>query len=736
MGAFLATLVAAAVFSPTSRDSVNPFASAATQALVERAMARQRAQDSVVTDYAASLRYRLTLSMGRRRWGRSAPAAVEEQEARVTWAVPNNLRVDIIGRRAESNNQELQLRSVWDRPWFVARGLTDSIRLFSDDFPAIAPLHPLASSGPQWYRYDLVDSLRVTLPTGRRVMLLAVDVTPAREGQSLVVGRLWLDAETAETVRFSFRYVGTSQWVALEGETRKDSSSSRRANRLVSRLLTLDADLEYSLQEGRYWMPYRQVLSGRVSIPFAGDLVIPFEAVTTFRDYEINTGRQPVFSLPLPDSTLSKDSLRALVKLRQDTLRRARRNGEVPDSLWARDYAAVWTGGRFEIHRAPADSLAAFNAWGDSLTLAANPDAAAQQREVEGELSRMAQQLPSGLTGEKPVRFTYQRTADAFGFNRVQGYSLGAGIGVRLPWWSFTNLYGTVRYGFSDGRVAGRLGVVRNGPGWKLTVDGYYDILDQDPVSPGRNLVNSFNAIFTAHDNADYMLGGGGGANLSVPLSDRLDVRVGAKVEWQGTVVTETGSGVNDFLGGSGDMPPNAPVTEGTFAGGSVALHQGGPVGWTLTADVLGGAGTVTGRAWGDLRLSVGSSAGATLRVKTGVATSPVLPQMEFRAGGINTVRGYQYGTQRGAAFWTAQADVTPFAGPVRPVLFIDAGWAGGVSDYFGGPPLVGGGIGLSIYSKLFRTGIIRFDLSRALTQRDTPGNSALRFDVILTAVR
>jgi len=48
----------------------------------------------------------------------------------------------------------------------------------------------------------------------------------------------------------------------------------------------------------------------------------------------------------------------------------------------------------------------------------------------------------------------------------------------------------------------------------------------------------------------------------------------------------------------------------------------------------------------------------------------------------------------------------------------------------------VGGGIGLSIYSKLFRSGIIRFDLSRAFTQRDTPGNSALRFDVILTAVR
>ena len=699
-------------------------------------MARQRTQDSAVTDYTASLRYRLTVSMGRRRWGRSAPSAVEEQEARVTWAAPNNLLVDIVGRREQSDNDEIKLHSIWDRPWFVARGLTDSIRLFSDDFPAIAPLHPLAAEGPRWYHYELIDSLRVTLPDGRRVKLLAVDVTPARDGQSLVVGKLWLDAETAETVRFSFRYVGTSQWVVPEGETRKDSSSSRRANKWVNRLLTLDADLEYSLQQGRYWMPYRQVLSGRVSIPFAGDLVIPFEAVTTFRDYEINTGKQPVFSLPLPDSALSKDSLKALLKLRQDTLNRARRRGDVPDSLWARDYTAVWEGGRYEIHRAPGDSLAAYQDWGDTLTLASNPDAAAQQREVEAELSRMAQQLPSDLTGDKPVRFTYERTSDVFGFNRVQGYALGAGIGVRLPWWNFTNLYGTVRYGFSDETVTGRLGVVRNGPGWKLMVDGYYDIVDQDAISPGRNLVNSFNAIFTAHDNADYMLGGGGSANLNVPLGDRLDLRVGAKVEWEGTVETETGSGVNDFLGGSGVMPANAPITEGTFAGGSLALHQAGPVGWTLTADVLGGTGTVTGRAWGDLRLGFGASRGATFRLKSGVATTPVLPQMEFRAGGINTVRGYTYGTQRGAAFWSAQADVTPIAGPIRPVFFVDAGWAGDASDYFGGPPLVGAGIGLSIYSKLFRTGIIRFDLSRALTQRDTPGNSAFRFDVILTAVR
>ncbi|MCK7461443.1 MAG: hypothetical protein MZU84_04940 [Sphingobacterium sp.] len=54
-------------------------------------MVRQHTLDSAVTDYEARIRYRLTLSLGRRRWGVSAPAAVEEQDARVQWQQPNNV---------------------------------------------------------------------------------------------------------------------------------------------------------------------------------------------------------------------------------------------------------------------------------------------------------------------------------------------------------------------------------------------------------------------------------------------------------------------------------------------------------------------------------------------------------------------------------------------------------------------------------------------------------------------
>ena len=63
----------------------------------------------------------------------------------------------------------------------------------------------------------------------------------------------------AEVVRLSFRYVGTALWVRPEdGPRGPDSCKARRLNTLGNRLVSVDADLEYGLQDGRYWMPHRR----------------------------------------------------------------------------------------------------------------------------------------------------------------------------------------------------------------------------------------------------------------------------------------------------------------------------------------------------------------------------------------------------------------------------------------------------------------------------------------------
>jgi hypothetical protein len=725
----VASLLALLLLAPASAspDTNSPFANTITRELIMRAMARHRAQTDAVTDYRARIRYRLSATIGRRRWAQLPVTAVEEQEALVQWGLPNDLRIDVVGRRFRTRDPKWDLSSVFYRPWFVPRGVGDSVRIFSDNFPATGALHPLAGSGPEWYRYALQDSLTVATPRGDRIRIFVVDVVPRRTGPALIAGRLWIEAGSAEVVRLTFRYVGTQLFVR-PSRGHRSAASARRLNKIANRIVSIDADLEYALQEGKFWMPYRQAIAGRVQLPMFGDLVVPFQAVTTFSDYELNTGRPVAFTLPLPDTTLPWDSVKVLRRMRRDSIRAERQRRNVAATRhrsW--NYADVWSGGRYEIHRPPNDSLARYAAWDDSLTLGLANEDMVRFREVDADLARMRDTLPTQLTGGGNHGLAYERLADAFRYDRVQGYSLGLGYHVRIPRMEFSDLIGTVRYGFSDDRVTARLSFIRDAPGGQLRVSGYHDVVNVDPIALGPSFGNTFNAIFVAHDDADYALASGGSVTFETSLGVGYELSATGRVERQRSVRRETSSGVNDFLGGDGIFPENRPITEGTFAGGTVRLLYGGRTRWTLTADLLGGAGTATLRGWGEVRRDVGGGAGATIRARAGIATTPVLPQMAFRLGGVNTVRGFEYGSLTGQAFWSAQLDVTPIASRLRPVVFIDAGQAGSASGLFDTKALVGAGVGLSLLR-----GALRFDLSRRLS----PDVARLRFDVVFGAVR
>src|SRR6185295_9908566 len=322
MGAnFLIPLLSAVVLQSSAQDSTPAYSSPAVRDLIERAMRQRHAGDSAVADYRATVRYRLGVSVGRRRWARVPLSAVEEQIAQVQWQRPNDLRVDVIGRRSRSRSGAIQLSSVFDRPWFLPRGVDDSVRIFSNEFPATGALHPLAATGPEWYRYSLTSGLTVTTARGGSLRLLEVDVTPRRKGPALIAGKMWIDSATAEVVRLTFRYLGSSLWATPEKPTRSDSAEAKKINAFANQIVSIDADLEYSLQEARYWMPYRQVIAGRVRVTLVRDLVIPCQATTTFDDFEINTGTPVSFTIPLPERPPTEEERKA----RRDSLQAQRR---------------------------------------------------------------------------------------------------------------------------------------------------------------------------------------------------------------------------------------------------------------------------------------------------------------------------------------------------------------------------------------------------------------------------
>src|ERR687889_176457 len=71
----------------------------------------------------------------------------------------------------------------------------------------------------------------------------------------------------------------------------------------------------------------------------------------------------------------------------------------------------------------------------------------------------------SGLAFEQP--------SDLLQYNRVQGLSLGIGYRLRVPGVRSGAMYSTVRYGFSDERITGRVSLVRDVPEFSISVSGY-----------------------------------------------------------------------------------------------------------------------------------------------------------------------------------------------------------------------------------------------------------------------
>ena len=228
---------------------------------------------------------------------------------------------------------------------------------------------PMAPSG---IGTTLTDSVSLTTPKGTSVRLYAVEIVPSRPGPSLVAGTIWLDSASAQVARFTFRYVGTSLWVDRDDPDPdlKELGGAKKANAFINRILTVDSDLEYGLQDERYWMPSRQVLSGTLQIPIVSDIVIPFEAITTFWDYDINSGRPVVFETPPPDSGAKKT-----MDHESDSLARG---------------GSVRQVGQRTVRGTPSagGQLKSYAAWGDSLKLNLDPQEDQQVRDGPGAACR------------------------------------------------------------------------------------------------------------------------------------------------------------------------------------------------------------------------------------------------------------------------------------------------------------------------------------------------------------
>lgn len=747
--AVLHCLIIAPLLCGAPSSDTTTYADRATQQLVARAMARHIEQDSSVRDYSAKLRYRVSFGFARRKWGDPLPMAVEEQDATVTWQLPNDLRVDMLGRRSASQLQGVDIGATFSHPWFVPRTLGDSLRIFgASQTPSRAAPHPLARGADRFYRYVAGDSVIITV-NARRITIRSIAITPKLTEGAFIAGRIWIDVSSGDVVRFSFRFVGTHLWVD-DPEVRdgKDSASAVKSSKFVSQILELNADLEYSLQDNAYWMPYRQVIAGKVSMPFGVDFAVPFEAKTTFDNYTVNTGKKVVFDAAFPRDTNNRGRNTGRIMAGGN----GGRNGGPPpamsdsarqrlDSLRRSDTTAFRSrfrnrtgylpgGGRYEIHRPPADSMRSYDGWGDSLVLQENDRDRKRLQQAMSDLAHIAEELPPGMTGRPTVGLAWEKISDILRYNRVEGTTLSVGGRMPAPV-SFTDIYGTVRFGFADERVMARVAAVRDAPGGRLIVAAMRDLVDIDPFSKGLNFGNSLRGIFTGHDDGAYMLAQGGRLTFETSAGPGTEVMYSVRAEDERSVTSKARAFIPRIGGSDGYFPENAPVREGFAAGGGIRIDRTGfSTRWLLDAEGLMVDGRGAGRLAAELRVQRLVGGWATLRIKGGLAIGvDSVPQLALRAGGINTVRGYEFGVQQGDALWATQLDVSsPGRSAVKWVGFIDAGQAGLRNNFGASKVLSGAGVGVSVLG-----GFIRAELSHPLTQTQGRG---LRFDLVFSGAR
>lgn len=688
------------------------FADSATALLITRARQRHLQQDAAVHDYQATLITRLDASVGRGAFARLFPLAVDEQKSELSWQAPNDVKVVTIGRRYRTAFRDANVSSSWTHPWFVPRFLGDSIRLLSgEDFPERAAVHPLSPGAEDFYDYAINDSMTLSLP-GRTVRAIGVRVTPVHADASLIAGELWLDAQTAETVRLSFVFVGKRLWTRTIGPTHQDTARADRDDALVQNILRVSADLEYGLYDQRYWLPYRQAVTLDVQLPWFKNLVLPVHFITTFSDVRVNRHQPIEFTVLPPDTTKHGghrrrgdvttrcgDSL--AVGPRADQLADRAREGCVTVGAWA--------GGRFEVD-VPRDSvLLAYDGWTDSLTFDLSGADAERLDEFRRDVLNTLARLPDSLTGQRRFGVAFDRLTDIWRYNRAEGASLGLGYEWR-PGVPFVSVLAKARYAFTDRRVQGSLALRRDGESSRWEAVLFREMRDADRMAAGLTFSNSVTALSLARDDGDYVFMQGGELSYQRLLGPAVDLTLEARVADESAPRSLAHDAFNELLGGKGAFQANGPVAPGRYVVTSAEVTGGGlELEWK--AGVEGTAGDrQQGRGWIGVtaRTSPGSRFGVTASGWAGMGAGDSVPQRQFRLGGLRTLRGYPAGTFRGASAWTASLDVGYAGGVLAPVVFVDAGQVAPRLARFSGQPAFSFGAGLSLLG-----GVVRLDVAR-----------------------
>ncbi len=586
--------------------------------------------------------------------------------------------------------------------------------------------HPLYRDWVDSYWFSAGDTISISLPDGRQVRSIELQVVPRQADVHRMTGSLWIEPEEGHLTRAVYRL--SDQFDAFRDIADLQEEEDEGLRRIPGMLKPWTFDLkmiavDYGLWDFEVWMPRSMRMDGLagagiIKFPVTMDYSYGVEDVSTERSMAAGDADN------LPEMHFEKRS-EAMAYLNQLAF------GEDVDYEMRR--GAGGDDGRAHI-MVPTDR--AFLGSSPELPPPIWEEAAGFTSEVE--LRQMFDDLadlPGAPTADVPVtlRWGLQRP-DLSRFNRVEGLSLGIRGQIRpTTVMGPLSLTGTARIGLGDLEPNLRADMTHEGLRRRISLSGYSELAAIDAGARHLGLGNSLLAALFGRDDGDYFYRSGASLEWLPPSAARRTYRVRTYAEYQRPASVATEFAVFQFWKEGWAYRPNIAADEGweygavldvnPWWGSDPLLTQGG-----FDLMVQGGTGMADyARASLTGRIVVPFPSALRVAVEAGGGTSwgdPTVQRLWF-VGGSRTLRGYGPRIAGGADYTRGRIEIARTFVWGALSLFSDYGWAGTWDGFEVSNGYTSAGVGLSILD-----GLIRMDAAQGL--KDPMG---FRFEFYLDGI-
>ncbi len=734
--------------APYSPDT---FADSLAGNLYESAVENWSTLDESIVRYTALIQQRIAAAI--RTPLKDRTIYRNETAVRAFWDQDYDAVVQVLGTRSQYPGRDIAVREgdldflddmPFDEPFEPGGdrlffGLTNQD---SDDFqPSDEDFwisHPLAEGADSLYRFRSGDTLTLSLPDGRRLRAVQLDVLPRKADVHRITGSLWIEPESGALVRAVYRL--SRQFDAIRDIPELQEEEAAGEFKYVPGLLkpwTFDLNMvavDYGLWDFEVWLPRSMRLEGEVAagilkFPVSMDISYRMESVTTSND--VAEEIEPPSGLTKVHFETRAEAMAFIAELLSEGNGTAyERMGDAEVANRDRRSLLIVPEERSQVAESPHLPPPI---WEDAAGFPSDED-------LEDYVATLAD-LPAPTVDGIPWSFNWGwARPDLIRYNRVESLAVGGKFDFELggPY----TLEASGFFGFADLQPKVRLDLQRSTVLRRLTLGAYYELQATDPLGRYLGFGNSMYALFFGRDDGEYFGATGVDFTWRPPTGSRESFVFRAYAERQSRVETNTNFALFRVFDGGWEFRPNVAADDADEIGAELRLSPwwgsdphsaqvglelyGHGARWDPTGD---GGPADYARASAVLRLAV-PLAGARWRVGMeaggGTTWGDAPMQRSWFMGGARTLRGYAASTMMGPAFTRGRLEVARVFDFGALSLFGDTGWAGQESELDAADLLYGVGVGGSLLD-----GLMRVDLSHGINGP----NRQFRIDLYLDGI-